>query len=68
MGPGNNFHFLFLQLRGDATAIGFWSADPEVTLDSLVFTKTTPHRVANKSWAGQGGIAPPALQPPFSTR
>ena len=37
--------------------IGFWSPDPEVTLDTVVFAGATPNWVTNKSWAEQSGIA-----------
>ncbi len=43
---------------GDVITIGFWSPDPEVTLDSVVFAGATPNWVNNKSWAEQSGIAP----------
>jgi hypothetical protein len=42
---------------GDVITIGFWSPNPEVTLDSVVFAGATPNWVANKSWAEQSGIA-----------
>ena len=43
---------------GDEITIGFWSPDPEVTLDSVVFAGATPNWVNNKSWAEQSRIAP----------
>jgi hypothetical protein len=42
----------------DVITIGFWSPDPEVTLDSVVFAGATPNWVTNKSWAEQSKIAP----------
>ena len=42
---------------GDVITIGFWSPDPEVTLDSVVFAGATPNWVTNKSWAEQSGVA-----------
>ena len=42
---------------GDLITIGFWSPDPEVTLDSVVFAGATPNWVTNKSWAEQSGVA-----------
>jgi len=42
---------------GDVITIGFWSPDPEVTLDSVAFAAATPNWVSNKSWAEQSGVA-----------
>jgi hypothetical protein len=42
---------------GDVITIGFWSADPEVTLDRVVFATATPHWATDQSWAEQSGIA-----------
>ena len=42
---------------GDVITIGFWSANPEVTLDRVVFTGATPYWAIDRSWAEQSGIA-----------
>jgi len=41
---------------GDVIAIEIWPADPGVTIDSVAFTKATPHWKGNESWAEQGGV------------
>jgi hypothetical protein len=41
---------------GDVITIELWPADPGVTIDSVAFTKATPHWKSNESWAEQGGV------------
>jgi len=41
---------------GDVITIELWPADPGVEIDSVVFTKATPHQKTNQSWAEQLGI------------
>jgi hypothetical protein len=41
---------------GDVITIEIWPADPGVEIDSVVFTKATPHWKTNESWAEQLGV------------
>lgn len=45
-------------LDGDIIIIEITPEDPGVVMDSVVFTKATPHWQTNESWAEQGGVTP----------
>jgi hypothetical protein len=40
-------------LDGDVITIEITPEDPSVVIDSVVFTKSTPHKATNDSWAEQ---------------
>jgi len=45
-------------LDGDMITIQFTPEDPNVKIDSVVFTKSTPHKATNESWAEQVAVTP----------
>ena len=45
-------------LDGDIITIEMTPTDPGVTIDSVVFTKATPHWQTNQSWAEEFAVTP----------
>jgi hypothetical protein len=45
-------------LDGDMITIEITPTDPGVLIDSVVFTKATPHWETNESWAEEVGVTP----------
>jgi len=43
-------------LNGDAIRIEITPVDPNVVIDSVVFTKSTPHKATNQSWAEEVAV------------
>lgn len=43
-------------MDGETITIEIMPADPAVVIDSVVFTKATPHWQTNQSWAEQAGL------------
>ena len=49
-------------LDGDIITIQITPTNPAVVIDSVVFTKATPHWQTNQSWAEPGAITPYVAQ------
>ena len=45
-------------LDGDTITIQITPEDPNVVIDSVVFTKSTPHKATNLSWAEEVTVTP----------